>query len=44
MENKRTETPLRRALEEYIDAGQVEDILGGYSVDFVVDAIDTVAP
>ena len=30
--------------EEYIDAGKVEEILGGYSVDFVVDAIDTVAP
>lgn len=31
-------------IEEYLDADKVEEILGGYQIDFLVDAIDTLAP
>ena len=31
-------------LPVYIEADRVGEVLGGYSIDFVVDAIDTVAP
>ena len=31
-------------LQEYLEADMVETVLGGYRVDFIVDAIDTLAP
>jgi tRNA A37 threonylcarbamoyladenosine dehydratase len=31
-------------IEEYLEADKVEEILGGYQIDFLVDAIDTLAP
>ena len=31
-------------LQEYLEADMVETALGGYRVDFIVDAIDTLAP
>ena len=31
-------------IEEYLEADRVEEQLGGYKIDFLVDAIDTLAP
>ena len=31
-------------IQEYLEADKVADVLGGYRIDFLVDAIDTLAP
>ena len=31
-------------IKEYLEADKVEDVLGGYKIDYLVDAIDTLAP
>ena len=31
-------------IPEYLEADKVADVLGGYKIDFLVDAIDTLAP
>jgi tRNA A37 threonylcarbamoyladenosine dehydratase len=31
-------------IKEYLEADKVADVLGGYKIDYLVDAIDTLAP